>query len=111
VPGIQTTILYGDPSSPGLYTIVLSVPANKRIEAHSHRDNRSATMVSGTWYFGYGLGFEDKAPKALTPGSFYTEPPGQPHFAQTCMEPVIVHITGYGPTDTPYVERDAARRR
>src|SRR3984893_11606675 len=107
VVGIQTTILAGDPTGPGLYTIMLSVPANKRIEAHSHRADRSATVVSGTWYFGYGLRFDDKALKALPPGSFYTEPPGQPHFAQPRTEPVIVHITGYGPTDTTYVDKDA----
>jgi quercetin dioxygenase-like cupin family protein len=111
VPGIQTTILAGDPTRPGLYTIMVTVPANKRIEPHSHRDNRSATVVSGTWYFGYGLHFDDKSLKPLPPGSFYTEPPGEPHFAQTRTEPVIVHITGYGPTDTTYVDKDADPRK
>jgi uncharacterized RmlC-like cupin family protein len=111
VPGIQTTILAGDPTRRGLYTIMVTVPANKRIEPHSHRDNRSATVVLGTWYFGYGLHFDDKSLKAFPPGSFYTEPPGEPHFAQTRTEPVIVHITGYGPTDTTYVDKDADPRK
>lgn len=104
VTGIVTTVLYGDPSSPGLYTIRLSVPANTRIEAHSHRDDRSATVVSGVWYFGYGSSFDESALVALPAGSFYTEPPNRPHFARTLAEPVVVHITGYGPTDTSYVD-------
>jgi quercetin dioxygenase-like cupin family protein len=111
IPGIQTTILSGDPTRSGLYTITVSVPANKRIQPHSHRDNRSATVVSGTWYFGYGARFDENSLKALPPGSFYTEPPGRAHFAQTGTEPVVVYITGYGPTDTTYVDKEADPRR
>jgi pimeloyl-ACP methyl ester carboxylesterase/uncharacterized RmlC-like cupin family protein len=110
VAGIQTTLLSGNPAGPGLYTLRLSVPANTRIEAHEHRDDRSVTVVSGTWYLGYGSRFDDKALKALPPGSFYTELPGQPHFAQTRADPVIVYITGYGPTSTTYVDRSADPR-
>ena len=61
-------------------------------------------MISDTWYFGYGPRFDDKALKALPAGSFYTEPPSQPHFAQTRAEPVVLHITGHGPTDTTYAD-------
>ena len=87
-----------------VYAIRLSVPANTRIEAHSHRDDRSVTVVSGVWYFGYGASFDESALVALPAGSFYTEPPNRPHFARTLEEPVVVHITGHGPTDTSYVD-------
>ena len=53
VVGIQTSVLAGDPTKPGPYTIRLWAPANTRIAAHSHRDERSAVVVSGTWWFGY----------------------------------------------------------
>src|ERR1700730_18146707 len=52
VVGIHTTILAGEPPGQALYPLRLRVPANKRIEAHGHRDDLSATVVSGTWYFG-----------------------------------------------------------
>ena len=100
---IQTTVVAGDPTKPGLYTIRLTAPAGLRIEAHSHRDARTAVVASGTWYFGYGPRFDEGALKALPPGSFYTEPPGQPHFALT-REPVVLFITGYGRTDTRYAD-------
>src|SRR5688572_2002456 len=83
VAGIQTIVLTGNPAMPGLYTLRLTAPPNTRIEAHSHRDARSAMVVSGNWYFGYGQKFDAGALKALPPGSFYTEPAGQPHFAET----------------------------
>ena len=65
VGGIQTVVLKGDPAKPGLYTLLLRVGPNTKIEAHAHADDRVATVVSGTWYFGYGKQFDEKALKAL----------------------------------------------
>jgi pimeloyl-ACP methyl ester carboxylesterase/quercetin dioxygenase-like cupin family protein len=103
--GVSTKVLFGDPSKAGFYTIVLSVPANTRIAAHTHRDDRMATVVSGTWRFGYGERFDQQALKTLPPGSVYSEPGGVAHFAQAGAEPVLVEISGFGPTDTRYVDR------
>lgn len=108
VAGIETTTLMGDPTQPGPYTIQLRVPAHTRIQAHTHRDFRSAVVVSGNWYFGYGERAGDALVAQLPPGSFYTEPAGQPHFALTRDEPAVVFITGIGPTDTVYSSRATA---
>ena len=104
VAGIRTTVVAGDPTRDGPYTIRLSIPANSRIQAHTHRDNRTAIVVYGVWYFGYGPVAGAAAEKALPAGSFYTEPGGVAHFAETKADPVIVYITGNGPTDTVYVK-------
>jgi quercetin dioxygenase-like cupin family protein len=103
LPGVSTKVLAGDPSRPGFYAMVLSVPANTSIPAHSHRDDRMATVVAGTWEFGYGDRFDGTALKRLPPGSVYSEPGEGRHFARTGAEPVLVLITGIGPTDTRYV--------
>jgi len=102
VSGIQTRVLTGDPSRPGTYTIQLHVPANTRIEAHDHPDERIVSVISGTWHFGYGNRFDEKELKELPPGSFYTEPPNLPHFARTGDVPAIVRISGVGPRGTRY---------
>ncbi|MGO9046295.1 MAG: alpha/beta fold hydrolase [Xanthobacteraceae bacterium] len=107
VAGIETTVLLGDPTQPGIYTIALRIPAHTVIQAHTHRDDRVAIVVSGTWYFGYGARHDAATLKPLSAGSFYTEPAGQPHFAATKDEPVTVFITGHGPSDTNYVEAAA----
>ena len=44
------------------------------------------------------------AEKTLPPGSFYTEPGGVAHFAETKADPVVIYITGHGPTDTVFVK-------
>src|SRR5256885_5195694 len=75
VSGIQTRTLKGDATKSGIYTIQLTIPANVRIQAHTHPDDRVATVISGTWYIGYGAKFNDAKLKPLNGGSFYTEPP------------------------------------
>ena len=109
--GIETVVLKGDPTKSGLYTLMLRVAPNVRIQAHSHKDDRVATVVKGTWYFGYGEKFNEGSLKPLGPGSFYTEPPGVAHFALT-KEEVILQISGTGPSSTTYVDlaNDPTRR-
>src|ERR1700730_2500833 len=104
VPGVHTKVVFGDPAKAGFYTILLFVPAHTTIQAHSHRDDRVAVVVSGQWHFGYGTHFDTKSLKTLPPGSVYSEPGGDNHFAQTDTEPVVVEISGYGPTDTRYFD-------
>jgi quercetin dioxygenase-like cupin family protein len=102
-PAVQMTALIGDPTKPGLYTVRVNIAPHTRVRPHTHRDNRSVTVISGTWHMGYGTTFDAKSLKDLPPGSFYTEPGGQPHFAQTGDEPVVIWVTGYGPSDTKFV--------
>jgi len=104
VAGISTTILYGDPTKAGPYTIALRAPPNVRIAAHSHRDDRTAVVVAGVWRFGYGRKADEALVKTLAPGSFYSEPAGVEHFAMTGPEGAVVYISGFGPTSTDYVE-------
>lgn len=104
LPGVQTTILFGDPSKAAYYAILLYVPAHTVIQAHSHRDDRIATVLSGTWNFGYGSTFDAARLKHLPAGSVYSEPAGTNHFARTDDSPVIVQISGVGPTDTVYFD-------
>jgi len=104
VSAIQTVVLKGDPSKAGLYTLLLRVAEpNVRIQAHSHSDDRVATVIKGTWYFAYGNKFDETRLAALPPGSVYAEPPNVNHFAMTKGE-VIIQITGTGPSKTTYVD-------
>jgi len=102
VAGVHTKILTGNPAGAGFYSILLFVPAHTTIQAHSHRDDRMATVVSGNWQFGYGTHFDENALKPLPAGSVYSEPGGVNHFARTTDTPVVVLISGSGPTDTRY---------
>jgi hypothetical protein len=106
--GVSTVLLHGDPAKPRPYVFEIRVPPNTAIAAHTHRDDRVATVISGTWHFGYGDNAGNAATKSLTAGSFYTEPGDIPHFAFTLSEPAVVRLTGMGPSDTTYVATPAA---
>lgn len=99
---VQVVRLLGDPSRSGPYSQLLRVAPHAAIPAHHHAGDRVATVLSGTWHFGYGSKFDARKLKTLPAGSVYTEPANAAHFAQTGEEPVTVLITGMGPTDTVY---------
>jgi hypothetical protein len=42
--GVHTSVLFGNPEKAGYYSILLFVPAHTTIQAHSHRDDRVATV-------------------------------------------------------------------
>jgi quercetin dioxygenase-like cupin family protein len=101
-PKVQVVTILGDASKPGVYAQLLKVGAEAQIPAHHHAGDRVGTVLQGTWHFGYGGQFDKAKLKTLPVGSVYTEPSNEPHFAMTSNEPVVVLITGIGPTDTIY---------
>jgi uncharacterized RmlC-like cupin family protein len=99
---VEVVTILGDASKPGVYAQLLKVGPDAQIAAHHHAGDRVGTVLQGTWHFGYGTKFDKANLKTLPVGSVYTEPAKEPHFAMTGNEPVLVLITGTGPTDTIY---------
>jgi quercetin dioxygenase-like cupin family protein len=102
-PGLETVIVAGDGKQNSLYSLVFRVPPNTAIPPHSHPDDRSCFVLSGLWYFGYGTVRNEAELKALPPGSNYTEPAGEIHFAGTREQEALVECTAVGPTGTTFV--------
>lgn len=99
---VQVVTILGNPSNPGPYAQLLKVGPNAKIAPHHHAGDRVATVLSGTWHFGYGAERKQSDLQTLPQGSVYTEPANAPHYAETGSEPVVILITGDGPTDTIY---------
>jgi quercetin dioxygenase-like cupin family protein len=102
LPGMEQVNLVGDPAKPGPYTIRLKFPAGYKVAPHTHPDSREITILSGTWYTGYGEKSDPTALKALPAGSFYTEPANVPHFVEV-REPVVVQVSGTGPSGRKFI--------
>jgi hypothetical protein len=100
--GMEQVNLVGNPSKPGPYTLRLKFPAGYKLAPHMHPDHREVTILSGTWYTGYGERFDAAALKALPPGSFYTEPANIAHFVEV-REPVVIQVSGTGPSGRAFV--------
>jgi mannose-6-phosphate isomerase-like protein (cupin superfamily) len=102
-PGVERADLIGDRGQAGAYVFRARFPGNWTDPAHSHPDSRTYTILSGTWYVGFGDKFDDTKLKPLPAGSFYTEPANVNHFVATKDEPVIVQISGTGPSPSVFV--------
>jgi uncharacterized RmlC-like cupin family protein len=100
--GMEQANLVGSPSEAGPYTLRLKFPAGYKLAPHVHPDSREVTILSGTWYTGYGAKFDETALKALPAGSFYTEPANVPHFVEV-REPVTIQVSGTGPSGRNFV--------
>lgn len=104
--GYESAVLVGDPTKPGVYAVRTKLPANIRIDPHSHPEQwRIATVLSGTLYYAQGDTFDEGKLKALGPGSLLVEPKDVPHFALTRGEDVMLHIVGEGPAGTHPVRK------
>jgi quercetin dioxygenase-like cupin family protein len=103
VKGLEIADVIGDAAKPGPYVQRVKFPPNFTVQAHSHPEDRQYTIISGTWYVGWGDKFDETRLKALPAGGFYTEPANVPHFVTTKGESVTVQITGTGPTAVKYV--------
>jgi len=108
LPGLEQTVLIGDPSKPGPYTIRLKFPAGFKVAPHTHPDSREVTVLSGTWYTGYGEKAEPSGLKELLAGSFYTEPANIAHYVEI-REPTVIQVSGTGPSGRKFVGSGAQK--
>ncbi|MBI3156520.1 MAG: cupin domain-containing protein [Burkholderiales bacterium] len=108
VKGLEQADLIGSSTQSGPYVQRVRFPANFVNPPHSHPEERTYTIISGTWYVGWGTKLDESKLVALPPGSFYTEPANVPHFVLSKDEPVVVQISGTGPTLTRFVDPSQA---
>lgn len=101
VPGLETVDIMGESSKPGAIVYRVKFPANFTIQPHTHPDDRTYTIISGTWYVGWGTKFDETKLKALPAGSFYNEPANVPHFVVTKGDGAVIQITGSAPIVAP----------
>jgi quercetin dioxygenase-like cupin family protein len=99
-PTGEAAKIVGDQTKPGPYIFLTKPrpapgPQNK---PHTHPDTRTYTVISGTWYIGFGDKYDESKLIALKPGSVYSEPAGVAHFVVIKDSDVIVQISGTGPS-------------
>lgn len=101
---LETIVLAGDPSKAELYTSRIKIPAKMKLQPHFHLESRTVVVLSGTLYYAYGKKFDESKLAAMPPGTFFTEPAEQPHFAWAKDGDVVVQVTGVGPTGTEFLK-------
>ena len=111
VPGLGLARIVGSAKKPGPFVHRVKFPAGRIVQAHSHPDDRTYTVLSGIWYIGWGENYDAEKLTALPAGSFYTEPAGVPHFITTPDGEAIVQVTGTGPSAVHYIDPKHAPKK
>ena len=109
VSGQSATVLYGDPTKPALYTVLLRLEPHKRIMPLSHPDSRFVTILSGTFYIAFGDTSTKPNSRPFRRAVSTLNRPRQTTSGNR-DESVIVAITGYGPSGTTYANPADAPR-
>lgn len=102
---ISTSLLSGNPKLSGLYATQVKINKGTKLLPHTHPDSRMVVVISGKFLYSYGDEFDESKMKEMTPGTFFTEPANQPHFAWAKNSEVLLQVTGYGPSGTNYLNQ------
>jgi quercetin dioxygenase-like cupin family protein len=100
--GAQLAVLQGDPSKKEFFAMRLKLPNGLRVPPHTHPGREMVTVISGNFHLGLGQKFEEAKTKPLPAGSFFSLPPGTPHFAFAEGE-TVVQISTMGPFELNYL--------
>jgi len=93
--GMQIVVLFGDPTKPGPYVFRAKMPSGYKLPPHKHPDERSVTVLKGTYWSGVGERYNPMAMKEFQAGAFYITKANVPHYAWARSE-VIIQEMGEG---------------
>jgi len=104
-PDVFYAGIYGDPAKPGPYAFRVQAQAGHSLPPHTHPDERTVTVLSGTYWSGVGESFDEARLVAYPAGSFYVIPAGVPHFSAVLSGEVLFQEAGVGPSSHDLVKK------
>jgi len=105
LPGGLVASIYGNAQKPtGYYINRVKLPADFKVMPHSHPEESVYTVISGTFYIGYGDKFDPDKLKAFPAGSTFVVPANASHFHWMRSGEAVAQITGIGPNGFDYVD-------
>lgn len=99
-PGVQGAWVIGSESTPGAYLFRVKLAAGARLPPHTHPDERSSTVLSGTIHVGFGAAFDESRVVAVPAGGVYVAPANVPHYIWAKDGDAVYQEAGTGPTAT-----------
>lgn len=102
-PPARIAVIEGDLSAEEPFSFRLMLPADYRIEPHTHPAYERVTVISGTLHFAHGESFDRDATTALPQGAVAIMPPGAPMYGYT-DEDTVIQVHGVGPWGIEYLD-------
>jgi quercetin dioxygenase-like cupin family protein len=100
--GAEFSVVQGDPSKDGVYTVRLRMPAGYYIAPHTHPTDEHVTVISGSLRLGMGDMEDSSKAVTLKAGGFISAAANMRHYARA-MEATEVQVHGMGPFAITYV--------
>jgi hypothetical protein len=95
--------LFGDPSKPGTYGVMIKWLPGEFSHPHSHSTDRWAYVVKGTWWVSTGTHRDISTTYPVVQGTFGIDYANETHWDGAKDEEVILLVIGNGPVDTKMV--------
>jgi quercetin dioxygenase-like cupin family protein len=102
--GAKFAVLLGDPDQPGLYVFRLRAPPGHQVMPHTHPEERVYTVLSGTFFLGFGHQFSEARLEPYPEGSVVVVRADRHHIQSAKSGEYVVQIQGDGPTAVEYVD-------
>lgn len=106
----RIAVIEGDMGTQDPFTIRLRLPADYRVEPHTHPAYERVTVISGTFHFAHGEEFDRDGTTELPQGSFAVMAPGEPMFGYT-EEETVLQLHGTGPWGIEYINPEDDPRK
>lgn len=105
----MTASLYGSPSKPGPYAVLIKWMPGAFSKPHFHDKTRHIYVLSGTWWVSSSTIYDEKLTYPLHAGTVTTDVANTVHWdgARTGeKEPAMLLLAGMGPVKTIMVDKD-----
>jgi quercetin dioxygenase-like cupin family protein len=108
-PGALIAVISGDPTAPGEFTLLVSMPDGYRLPPHFHPSHEHVEVREGTLLVGVGDELDPKRTQPLVAGDSATAPAGVHHFS-IARGRTVVSATFMGPYTITYLRAEDAPR-
>ena len=104
---MQQAVLFGDPTKPGLYGVIIKWYPGNFSQPHFHDQERYAYVISGTWWVSTSNVYDEKTTYPVHAGTVAIDKVNTVHWdgARTGeKEPAVLELVGMGPVKTIQVD-------
>jgi hypothetical protein len=103
-PDVFFAAIYGEQAQPGPYAFRIRAQAGHSLPPHTHPDERTITVLTGTYWAGVGASYDESALVPYPAWTFYVIPAGVPHYAAVLQGEVLFQEAGVGPSRFDVIE-------
>lgn len=104
LPGVQTAWVLGAGDKAGPYLLRVKFSPGSQIPPHTHPEERTGTVLSGTLYLGFSPTFDESKVVAIPAGGVWVAPANVPHFLWAKDGGAVFQCGGIGPSATSFVK-------